>query len=76
MINVATTSPIATASDTFQSDVAIQDGCIQALGTNLGDAERVIDATDMLVLPGGVDAHSTQDLFRCQTRNLHGSKLR
>ncbi len=48
---------VATASDTFDADVAIRNGRIAALGTDLGEAERVIDAQGMLVLPGGIDAH-------------------
>ena len=48
---------VATASDTYAADVAILDGRIQALGFNLGTAKRTIDASDMLVLPGGIDAH-------------------
>jgi dihydropyrimidinase len=48
---------VATASDTFDADVAVRDGRIVALGHDLGDADKEIDAKDMLVLPGGIDAH-------------------
>ena len=48
---------VATASDTFSCDIGIQDGRIAALGTNLGSADEIIDATGKLVLPGGVDSH-------------------
>ena len=48
---------VATAVDTYKADIGITDGKIVALGVDLGDAARVIDATDMLVLPGGIDAH-------------------
>jgi len=52
---------VATAADTFRADIAIKDGRIAALGENLGhdlgSADREIDATGMLVLPGGIDAH-------------------
>jgi len=48
---------IATASDTFGADIGVRDGRIVALGHDLGSAERTLDAKDMLVLPGGVDAH-------------------
>ncbi len=48
---------VVTASDTFRADVAVRDGRIAALGTGLGPANRIIDATDRLVLPGGIDAH-------------------
>lgn len=48
---------VATASDTFRSDVGVRDGRIAALGLDLGGATRVVDATDRLVLPGGVEVH-------------------
>ncbi len=48
---------VATTADTFESDVAIRDGRIVALGHDLGAADRNIDAGGMLVLPGGIDAH-------------------
>jgi len=46
--------------DIFPMDVAIQDGKVVALlkpGHSL-EARRVLDAKGMLVLPGGVDAHT------------------
>ncbi len=52
-----TNGTVATASDTFKSDVAVRDGRIVALGHGLGTANRTIDADGMLVLPGGIDAH-------------------
>ena len=48
---------LVTAVDTMNCDLAIKDGRIAALGTDLGSAERVIDATGKLVLPGGVEGH-------------------
>ncbi|MDH2384092.1 amidohydrolase family protein [Bradyrhizobium sp. CER78] len=48
---------VATASDTFRSDVGISAGRITTLGLDLGAARQVIDATDRLVLPGGIDSH-------------------
>ncbi len=48
---------IATAADTFACDIAIRDGRIVALGHDLGAAETIIDATDRLVLPGGIDSN-------------------
>ncbi len=48
---------VATAADTFHSDIAIRDGRVAALGHDLGSAAREIDAGGMLVLPGGIDAH-------------------
>ncbi len=48
---------VATAADTFKSDVAIRGGRIAALGFDLGEADTVIDAAGKLVLPGGIDSH-------------------
>jgi dihydropyrimidinase len=52
---------IATASDTFRGDIGIRNGVITTidrdLGHELGNAAEVIDATDLLVLPGGIDSH-------------------
>ena len=48
---------VATAADTFQADIAVRDGRVVALGHDLGDARRVIDASEQLVLPGGIEAH-------------------
>ena len=48
---------VATASDTFRADVGVRDGVIVALGADLAGAKSVIDATDRLVLPGGIDSH-------------------
>lgn len=48
---------VVTASDTFQSDIAIRDGRIVALGQDLWTADQEIDAEGLLVLPGGIDAH-------------------
>src|SRR2546421_6920693 len=39
-------------------DVAVLDGQISALGTGLGSAERVIDATGLVVAPGFIDLHA------------------
>ncbi|MGC4409935.1 dihydropyrimidinase [Rhizobium rosettiformans] len=48
---------VVTASDSFVSDVGIKDGRIVALATDLRDADEVIDATGLFVLPGGIDSH-------------------
>src|SRR5258707_14035643 len=39
-------------------DVAVVDGKIAAVGTGLGGAERVIDATGLVVAPGFIDLHA------------------
>jgi len=48
---------IATAADTFSCDVGVRDGKVAALGTDLGTAAEIINATGKLVLPGGIDSH-------------------
>jgi N-acyl-D-aspartate/D-glutamate deacylase len=40
------------------ADVVIQDGRIVAIGTGLGEAERSIDATGLVVAPGFIDLHA------------------
>ncbi|MEO8653763.1 MAG: amidohydrolase family protein, partial [Ramlibacter sp.] len=51
----------ATASDTFDCDIAIQGGRIAQLGTALAGGAREIDAAGRTVTPGGVDAHCHLD---------------
>lgn len=58
---IITNADIVTAADRFSSDIGIKNGKIAALGFNLGTAEQTIDATGLLVLPGGVDAHCHLD---------------
>jgi dihydropyrimidinase len=48
---------VATAADTFSCDVGISGGKIAALGADLGTAAEIVDATGLLVLPGGIDSH-------------------
>src|SRR6201985_342914 len=45
------------AAATFAADIGIRDGKIATLGHDLGAAKTIIDATDRLVLPGGIDSH-------------------
>lgn len=40
-----------------ETDVAVKDGKIASIGTNLGEAKEVIDAKGLVVSPGMVDAH-------------------
>jgi len=48
---------IVTASDIYKADVGIADGRIVALADSLGDAPEIIDASGLLVMPGGIDSH-------------------
>ncbi|MBQ9838114.1 MAG: D-aminoacylase [Oscillospiraceae bacterium] len=45
----------------FAADIAIKDGKIAAIGSDLGDARQVIDATGLTVTPGFIDSHSHAD---------------
>src|ERR1700686_4545631 len=55
---------VATATDTYTSDVAISDGKISALGQSLPreNAKKVIDAKGKYVFPGGIDVHTHLDM--------------
>jgi dihydropyrimidinase len=54
---------LVTASDTFQSDILIEDEKIARIGLNLEvDPDQLVDATSKLILPGGVDPHVHLDL--------------
>ena len=44
-----------------RADVAILGDRIAAVGEDLGEAKRVIDATGLLVTPGWVDIHTHYD---------------
>ena len=57
---------VVTASDRSRCDVGIRDGKVVALADRLTNAERIIDATGKLVLPGGIDAHCHLDQPRAQ----------
>ncbi|MGD9767305.1 MAG: dihydropyrimidinase [Pseudolabrys sp.] len=52
---------VVTAADTFKADVGIRGGVIVALGSDLDGAQEnareIVDATGLLVLPGGIDSH-------------------
>ncbi|HCT64074.1 MAG TPA: dihydropyrimidinase [Lachnospiraceae bacterium] len=50
---------VVTATESFVADVAIQNGIITAIGKNLNiSADKVVDATGKLVLPGAIDVHT------------------
>lgn len=48
---------VVTASDTFGCDVGIRNGRITAMADNLDDADEIIDASGLYVMPGGIDSH-------------------
>ncbi len=57
---------IATAESTFKADIGVSEGKITAVATQLEAGSHDIDATDRLVLPGGIDSH-------CHVEQLSGS---
>lgn len=48
---------IVTAADTSRADLGVKDGRIAAIGTGLAKGREEIDATGLLVMPGGIDSH-------------------
>ena len=49
---------IITATDNFIADIFIEGETISAIGKNLQiKADKEIDATGKLVMPGGIDPH-------------------
>jgi dihydropyrimidinase len=54
---------IITADADFTADILVVDETIQAIGKNLNvQADTIIDATDKLVFPGGIDPHVHLDM--------------
>jgi dihydropyrimidinase len=55
---------VVTATDTYIADVAIANGKVSAVGANLPaeNAAKIIDASNKLVLPGGIDVHTHLDM--------------
>ena len=55
---------IVTATDTYRADIAIANGKVAAVGSDLPveNASKVIDAANKLVLPGGIDVHTHLDM--------------
>jgi dihydropyrimidinase len=48
---------VVTAADTFRADVGVRGGKIVAIADELTDGARAIDASGLLVMPGGIDSH-------------------
>ena len=47
--------------EAFSADIAVENGKIAAVGTNLGGAKRTIDAAGKTVTPGFIDIHRHAD---------------
>ncbi|WP_250504292.1 dihydropyrimidinase [Caballeronia sp. AZ7_KS35] len=52
---------VATASDTFLTDIGVRDGRIAQMGLSLAPGKREIDAGGRVTTPGGIDAHCHLD---------------
>lgn len=54
---------VITATDDYVADIFIEEEKVTAIGKNLtANANRIIDASGMLVMPGGVDPHVHLDM--------------
>lgn len=54
---------VVTAVDNYFADILIEDGKVAVIGATLSmEAERLIDASGMLVIPGGIDPHTHMEL--------------
>ena len=54
---------VANAAETYYADVYIEDEKIVAIGKNLSyPADKIIDATGKIVMPGGIDPHVHLDM--------------
>ena len=59
-----------TNGEPFEADVAIADGKIAAVGRDLGEAQRTLDASGKLVTPGFVDIHTHYDGQGCWDKQV------
>ena len=55
---------VVTATDTYVADIAIANGKITAVGTDLPaqNATKILEASGKLILPGGIDVHTHLDM--------------
>jgi len=54
---------IITAVDDYKADILIEDEVVSVIGAKLEmEADRVIDASGKLVIPGGIDPHTHMEL--------------
>jgi dihydropyrimidinase len=48
---------VTTASDSYRADIAVREGRIAAIAERIAGASREIDASGLIVMPGGIDSH-------------------
>ncbi len=54
---------IVTAVDDYRADILVEDDKIAVIGRSLDmEADRLLDASDKLVIPGGIDPHTHMEL--------------
>jgi N-acyl-D-aspartate/D-glutamate deacylase len=64
-----------TGAPAHRADVAVTNGAIAAIGSRLGEARRVVDATALVVAPGFIDIHTHSD-FTLPLNQRAESKIR
>jgi dihydropyrimidinase len=63
MKTLITNGRVITAVDDYLADILIEGEKIAAIGLNLKiSADKIVDATNRLVLPGGIDPHTHMEL--------------
>jgi dihydropyrimidinase len=65
---------VATAADVFRADIGVREGRIVAVAERVESAARTIDASGLLVLPGGIDSHI--HVSQPSGRDRDGGRLR
>src|SRR6266850_102729 len=54
---------VVTAADDYKADILIEDERISVIGAKLEmEADKVLDASGKLVIPGGIDPHTHMEL--------------
>ena len=54
---------VVTAVDNYFADVLVEDGKVSVIGAKLSmEADKVIDASNKIVIPGGIDPHTHMEL--------------